>query len=152
MSGMCVLRPARGALSASETGRDRSSRVHQGQNKVQHKQSVQSVSLFFNSSSSKWNASFCRNLKQKSKDVRDCLQDNQKYYLWLANYLISERVLKEENFLQTYADVVEELSHKTPGLYTMQPLKFVFLNFPVKFSAKGLFMKNCIRRKSASAI
>ena len=47
MLGMCVVRPARGALSASETGRDRSSRVHQGQNKVQHKQSVQSVSLFF---------------------------------------------------------------------------------------------------------
>ena len=49
-------------------------------------------------------------MKQKAKDVRECLEDNQMYYVWLANYLISQRVLKEENFLQTYADVVEELS------------------------------------------
>jgi hypothetical protein len=52
-------------------------------------------------------------LKQKAKEVRECLEENVQYYIWLSAYLISQRVLKEENFLQTYADVVEELSIKS---------------------------------------
>ena len=52
------------------------------------------------------------NLKQKSAEMRQALESNPDYFLWLANYIVVKRVLKEENFLQTYADVVEELTAK----------------------------------------
>ena len=52
------------------------------------------------------------NLKQKSAEMRKALESNPDYFLWLANYIVVKRVLKEENFLQTYADVVEELNNK----------------------------------------
>ena len=49
------------------------------------------------------------NLKQKSLEMRQALESNPDHFVWLANYIVVKRVLKEENFLQTYADVVEEL-------------------------------------------
>ena len=52
------------------------------------------------------------NLKHKSKEMREALETNPDFFIWLANYIVVKRVLKEENFLQIYAEVVEELRNR----------------------------------------